>query len=94
MIEIEENGRRCEMLERLSEESMQIILFAEQEMLRTGHSEISPLHLLLGCAIHSDSLVASFFTASGVTLTSLREAADCIMGTASGRPPKLKAIYG
>lgn len=67
---------------------MQAILFAEQEMRRTGHPAISPGHLLLGLVVHGDNPAASIVCNAGVTLDALRSIVDTSLGAAASELPK------
>lgn len=67
---------------------MQTIMFAEQEMRRTGHSAISPGHLLLGLVAHGDNPAASIVSNANVTLDALRSIVDASLGDAAGELPR------
>lgn len=76
------------MLERLSHQSIQTIMFAEQEMRSTGHGAITPAHLLLGFLTQSDDTIAYILARSAANADSMRDTVHAIIGNSSEHSPK------
>lgn len=61
------------MLERFTDEAQQVVLLAEDEAFRLGHSQVRPQHVLIGILSEPSGRVAQVLGSAGVELAAVRE---------------------
>ncbi len=72
------------MFERFTEKAIQVILLAQEECRRLGHSLVGSEQILIGLILEDTSLAANVLKESGLTLSSARAEVEKIVGRGAG----------
>ncbi|MEM8673416.1 MAG: ATP-dependent Clp protease ATP-binding subunit [Cyanobacteria bacterium P01_G01_bin.67] len=72
------------MFERFTEKSIQVILLAQEESRRLGHSLVGSEQILLGLIVEDTSLAANILKELGLTVSSVRGEVEKIVGRGAG----------
>ncbi len=72
------------MFERFTEKSIQVILLAQEESRRLGHSLVGSEQILIGLILEDTSLAANVLKELGLTVSSVRAEVEKIVGRGAG----------